>query len=272
MKVILAGMSKTGTKSMVIALKKLGMNVYDFLEHYQYHGNDWIRICEEGGTIDDFRRMYKDVDAVTDLPTWYFWEELHQAYPEAKIILTMRESEEDWIQSLKAQQNKLKNVIITLMRYLSPSYRRFYHYGATIGLAAYGVRNRSYFRINDINELLCLMTYRRHNSYVLEKAPKDKLLVFNVKDGWEPLCKFLGVDIPKSPFPHKNVRGNIYDEMMAKNPFFIRMQRELMLSLSLVGVLTTYGLYKLIRYSSAGWLSIGIKSARSVVDRIVFRK
>ena len=85
MKVIVAGSSKTGTKSMVVALNQLGMRVYDAMEHYSCLRDDWLKICSEGGNIADFKRMYQGVDAVTDLPVWYFWEELLQAFPDAKV-------------------------------------------------------------------------------------------------------------------------------------------------------------------------------------------
>ena len=87
MKVIVAGFSKTGTKTMCAALKELGYKVYDFLEHFQILGDKWTKILEEGGTTEDFRQMYEGVDAVTDTPAFYFWEELHKAYPNAKVKL-----------------------------------------------------------------------------------------------------------------------------------------------------------------------------------------
>ena len=85
MKVIVAGMSKTGTKSMVAALKELGFEVHDYLEHYLYNGDKWLKICYDGGSVEDFRKMYQNVDAVVDLPAWHFWEELSEAFPEAKV-------------------------------------------------------------------------------------------------------------------------------------------------------------------------------------------
>ena len=87
MKVILAGISKTGTKSMVLALKGLGFNVHDYLEHYLYNRDAWLKICYDGGSIEEFREMYQGVDAVADSPAWYFWEELHLAFPDAKVII-----------------------------------------------------------------------------------------------------------------------------------------------------------------------------------------
>ena len=85
MKVIVAGLSKTGTKSMQFALKELGYNVYDFMENYMYYGKKWEKIFAFGGTTDDFYEMYKDVDAVTDCPAAYFWDEIHKAFPNAKV-------------------------------------------------------------------------------------------------------------------------------------------------------------------------------------------
>ena len=85
MKVIVAGMPKTGTKSIMLALQKLGMNTYDYMESYEYYKKDWIKIFQEGGTVEDFRRMYQGVDAVADSPVWYYWEELLEAFPETKV-------------------------------------------------------------------------------------------------------------------------------------------------------------------------------------------
>ena len=87
MKVVCAGFGKTGTKSMQIALQELDYEVYDFLDHFWYHEKEWKKILssECGGTINDFKKMYKDVDAVTDAPALIFWEEILQAFPKAKV-------------------------------------------------------------------------------------------------------------------------------------------------------------------------------------------
>ena len=85
MKVILAGMPKTGTKTMAHALRVLGYSVHDLLEQYQYNRHEWKRILLSGGTVDDFKKMYENVDAVADLPAIGCWEELHHAFPDAKV-------------------------------------------------------------------------------------------------------------------------------------------------------------------------------------------
>ena len=85
MKVICSGFPKTGTKTMATALTMLGYKVYDFEEQYFYCGKELIKALEEGWTTEDIRRIYKDPDAVTDLPGNYLWEEILKAYPDAKV-------------------------------------------------------------------------------------------------------------------------------------------------------------------------------------------
>ena len=84
MKVIVAGLPKTGTKCMQAALKELGYNVYDYMENFVYFEHEWHKILNGYGTTEDFQVMFENVDAVTDAPSCYFWDEIHKAFPEAK--------------------------------------------------------------------------------------------------------------------------------------------------------------------------------------------
>ena len=78
MKVIVAGMPKTGTTTMAAALSQLGYKVYDYIENCEYLGKEWLKIISEGGTSEDFKKMYEDVDAVTDMPACFFWDIIHE--------------------------------------------------------------------------------------------------------------------------------------------------------------------------------------------------
>ena len=69
--------------------------------------------------------------------------------------------------------------------------------------------------------------------YLFQNAPPDKLLVYHVSEGWEPLCKFLGKEVPDTPFPHENIAGRLMDDLLARHPAFIRMKRESGIMLSL---------------------------------------
>lgn len=86
MKVIVAGYPKTGTKTMVAALEQLGYTVFDYMENYEFLGEDWVRIMENGVKEGDFRRMYSRVDACTDMPCCFYWEEILREFPDAKVI------------------------------------------------------------------------------------------------------------------------------------------------------------------------------------------
>nr|XP_039273573.1 uncharacterized protein LOC120347596 isoform X2 [Styela clava] len=61
-----------------------GYSVYDFEENQNYLKEDWIKIMTEGGTKEDFYRMYEDIDAAADIPACLFWEEISEAFPDVK--------------------------------------------------------------------------------------------------------------------------------------------------------------------------------------------
>ena len=98
MKVFCAGLSKTDTKSLAKALKILGFTVFDFKEHTMFHIDQWFDICCEGKS-PDFASMYKDVDAVTDIPPAFWFEEIYETFPDAKVILSLRDNEDVWLQT-----------------------------------------------------------------------------------------------------------------------------------------------------------------------------
>ncbi len=79
----------------------------------------------------------------------------------------------------------------------------------------------------------------------MQNAPKDKFFVFNIKEGWEPLCKFLEVPIPDTPFPHKNKNANLKNEM--KTPTIVRMEKEIGFSLMLIAGVASLASWKILR-------------------------
>ena len=98
MKVICAGLSKTGTSSMAKALQILGFSVFDCYEHLVIHHDEWASVYRHG-KMPDFLSMYQNVDAITDLPVALWYEEIHKTFPDAKVILSVRDSEEVWVKS-----------------------------------------------------------------------------------------------------------------------------------------------------------------------------
>ena len=200
MKVICAGLAKTGTTSLAKALQVLGYNVYDFQEHYEIHFQQWLDSFETGHH-PNFKEIYQGVDAVTDVPPAFWFEEISAVFPEAKVILTVRDSEDAWLKSWKEHLqlgSKILPFYVQFLFYIVPWMKKTKHFFDTLHQAIYG-------SFNPEATALFRVKYRQHNERVQAVIPAEKLLIFNVKQGWKPLCEFLGCDVPSTPFPRVNV-------------------------------------------------------------------
>ena len=200
MKVICAGLEKTGTTSLAKALQVLGYNVYDFKEHREFHFQQWLDSFETD-RHPNFKEIYQGVDAVTDVPPAFWFEEISAVFPEAKVILTVRDSEDAWLKSWKDNLQLISEVKTTF--FIKPlliivPWRKLRHFVDTVLQGIYG-------SVNPEATALYRVKYRQHNERVQAVIPAKKLLVFNVKQGWKPLCEFLGCDVPSNPFPRENV-------------------------------------------------------------------
>ncbi|CAK8693014.1 unnamed protein product [Clavelina lepadiformis] len=260
MKIIVAGYPKTGTKTLNAALIVLGYQVYDFLENFWFLRKEWNEIMTKGGSRELFKQMYQNVDAVTDAPAAAFWKEIHEAFPDAKahtadlmasclqIILMTRDDEENWLESMKTQIAAAEgNFLLNLLMLMTPS-----GYGMTvlyrhIGRVFFGTYQQKF------NRTLLLRGYRQHNCHVMHAAPKDKLLVYNVSGGWEPLCKFLGHSVPTEPFPHKNKDGQAVQEAVANHPVMKRLKIELCV---VAGGFTVIGAIFLLKFQNFNLVSM----------------
>nr|XP_039258419.1 uncharacterized protein LOC120334967 [Styela clava] len=220
MKVICAGIPKTGTKTMAEALRILGYNVHDVFQQFFYQKELWSKILANKATIKDYQRVLADVDAVTDVPACGLWEQISEAFPDAKVILMVRSSEDEWYQSIKYHFKHMSNLNYNILLYpvfnliLGPLHREFLYYLSSFLPGSLG----TIYTWGQEVEVLLRSRYRQHNMYVKATCPKEKLLVFNVKEGWKPLCEFLGVEKPNVPFPIENVKTKIVDDV-AKGQF-----------------------------------------------------
>lgn len=215
MEVLGLGLSRTGTSSLRQALIDLG---YDDCYHFATplienppDAEMWSEAMEAKfeGRGKEFRKMEWDAllghcRAITDTPCTVFYEELLAAYPDAKVILTVRDTSEEWQSSVcktlmenwfEVHYKPTKTIWERIYRAflpVTPMYRlcvlleRYYMYGF--------VRERG-------REF-----YQEYNSEIKKIVPRERLLVFNVKEGWEPLCRFLDKDVPPWEFPRGNDR------------------------------------------------------------------
>merc|ERR1719245_1234564 len=97
------------------------------------------------------------------------------------------------------------------------------------------------------NKMLATKRYREHNVYVKTVCPKDKLLVFNIKDGWDPVCKFLGLEKPDIPWPNENKGGQIAADIMTC-PDACSQRREFISKISVFVMLVAWGVYYLYQH------------------------
>ncbi|KAF7195196.1 hypothetical protein HII31_03402, partial [Pseudocercospora fuligena] len=249
MQVLSLAPSRTGTLSMASALSTLGYSPYHFSSIFQNVGDCdiWIPALkakfERNEKIgrETFDNVLGHCSAVTDAPCIVFWEELIDAYPEAKIVLVERD-EEKWLKSCEGLTDGTFNpLLVYVFRYTDP-----FWLGKIIrtGLLWTGV----FFGTNESQKAVmrnAREAYRRHYKGIREKVPKERILEYELGSGWEPLCRFLERDIPEDvEFPHFNEAKTL------ELAFGALGQRALMNSLWNFGVvaLMVLGVYTALRY------------------------
>lgn len=200
LRVISAGLSRTGTSSLHAALELLGFR------GIHHDGGRLDDVISGANQEPDFRR-FDDVDTVGDLPYSAFYRELAEAYPQSKVVLTVRDID-DWWKSVA----RLFNVIAPV-----PEHPRFAHRIARrFGLPGENPADAWRRQLRNLvygssvaSEFLYKKKFAEHNALVQAAIPSERLLVMDVcaGEGWEKLCPFLGVNIPNTPFPHANRGG-----------------------------------------------------------------
>jgi len=215
MKVICAGFQKTGTKSLGRALEQLGYKVYDASETYVYMRRIWMDYFAGKVTIEEVCAAYDraGVDVIVDGPGNYFWKEMSDYWPKAKIILTLRDNEDKWYQSMLAFYKGTVKWVgkLAYFGYLSPT-GVLTEYGLTIPYHRLMFGNANFHPLiqdfdNVNNEQNFKRRYREHNQLVRANTETERMLEFNVKEGWKPLCNFLGDQEPEHEFPFRNKSG-----------------------------------------------------------------
>jgi len=200
MQVIGAGFGRTGTSSLKAALEGLGYGpCYHMSELVERPQDGPLWLAAQNRELTDWDELLGDYQSTTDFPGCVFWPELMNAYPDAKLILTVRDPER-WYESLQ-------NTVMAAMRGARadgdekeiPDFGPPPHMMDVIRnviSAAFGGR------IDDREH--AIEVFEKHNKRVQDGVPADRLLVYEVKQGWEPLCEFLEVPVPDEPFPHLN--------------------------------------------------------------------
>ena len=196
LKVIGAGFGRTGTLSMKVALEKLGYNKCHHMLEVMSSARQvdlWYEIAQGG--VPDWDAVFDGFAASVDFPSSYYYKELAQRYPDAKIVLTTRDFDR-WYQSANETIWELSNSV--------PGWMKLIPRGRKTDRMVFGIVWDRCFGGRFEDKAHAESVFNDHIAEVKASVPEDRLLVMEVKDGWEPLCQFLGHEIPEEPFPHVN--------------------------------------------------------------------
>jgi hypothetical protein len=225
MKVIGAGFGRTGTLSLKVALEELGFGpCYHMTEliNRPRHVAFWRRALDRKPV--DWRTFFQPYGATVDWPGCTFYQELMAVYPEAKVLLTVREPSK-WYnsteQTIYSVQESIPHWLHFLLALVSGNFQladQLIWQGTFHGRFA----DRAY----------ALEIFQQHIAEVKQVVPAERLLVYQVQEGWEPLCRFLGVPVPEGkPFPHLNDTMQFQQAVRQR----VRLATMITLGLSMVG-------------------------------------
>lgn len=217
LKVIGAGFPRTGTTTLKRSLEILACDHVYHMKELLVNPDRlvyWKELSETGTT--DWDALYDGFDATVDFPGYPWYREHLKHYPDAKVILTVRDFD-SWYTSVDstvyragpqtiAEKVKMMGKLLT-----NPRARKV--------VACIKFFKKTFFA-NEMDgqfedKAYAKKVWEQHIEGVKAHVPQDKLLVYDVRDGWSPLCKFLGVEEPKEPLPHLNKKEN-FKEMLPK--------------------------------------------------------
>ncbi|MEO7222370.1 MAG: sulfotransferase family protein [Devosia sp.] len=194
LEIIGPGFGRTGTNSLKVALEHLGFGP----THHMFEVRDnppqissWEALAR--GEAVDWDVAFRGYHSQVDWPGARFWRELAAHYPKAKVILTVRDPDE-WFDSVQA----------TIMRFMAGRAEFPDAHQRAIGEMANTLINEGVFdgRLDDRKHATAV--FNAHIAEVQAAFPTSRLLTYDVREGWQPLCRFLGCDIPAISFPKLN--------------------------------------------------------------------
>jgi hypothetical protein len=201
LQVIGVGVGRTGTYSLKLAIEHLGFGPCHHMEEVLQNQAAQVPLWTAAVTGDaDWPAIYDGYASAVDWPTAGFFRELGAAYPEAKFVLTLRDPDR-WVESFSHTIYKLMEG-----RDEAPEEMRAWFEMAE------GVLARTGFPAG-LDAAALKTAFTAHTAAVTSAIPAPNLLVFQVKEGWGPLCDFLARPVPDKPFPRSNDRGEFWDRV-----------------------------------------------------------
>jgi hypothetical protein len=207
MKLIGAGLPRTATTTQMIALEMLGLPCYhmrDMMSDLEKSVPQWRAAFEGNGPWDE---IFEGKESIVDFPGSYYWRELIDVYPDAKVLLSVR-SAESWVESMQSTiaaiwfGDSVMHHLAQAQYQIDPVYASWLDVLNDMWVKA----DMMIPSKGDPEKMAAEM--ERWNQEVIDTVPADRLLVWNPKDGWEPLCDLLELPVPEQPLPHVNDTEN----------------------------------------------------------------
>ena len=189
LKVVGSGLGRTGTKSLHSALNILGLGPCHHMVEVFAHPESAKLWVEAAAGRPDWDAIFAGYHSMVDYPGAHYWRQLAAHYPNAKVLHSVRDPDR-WFELTQA----------TIFAPDSPAFRPG-------PLSDFFASFTGDFIAHIHDHAFMTDYFRRHTEEVIRTIPPERLLVYEVAQGWEPLCKFLGVPIPATPFPSENSRA-----------------------------------------------------------------
>ena len=172
--------------SLKLALETLlGEPCYHMGEVFAHPEHTPVWHAAAKGEMPDWPSFFKGYAATVDWPAAAFWPELSKAFPEAPVLLSVRDADAWW--------KSAHNTIFPVSLRTDDEWSR-------MTIALFGARFTSALEDREA----CIAAFNEHNARVREVLSSDRLIEWRPGDGWAPICRALGVAIPEEPFPHVN--------------------------------------------------------------------
>ncbi|WP_341198021.1 sulfotransferase family protein [Hyphomonas chukchiensis] len=198
--VISAGFGRTGTMSLKLALEELDLGPCHHMIEVIHNGEAQVPLWNAAlAGKPDYAAIYDGYKSAVDWPTAAFWQNVADTYPDAKVILSTR-SAESWYTSIS------ETILATVWapETWPPQATEWFKMVSK-------VLERSFGDAREKDELIA--TFHAHEANVKATVPPERLLVHSAKDGWGPLCAFLEVPVPLTPYPRTNSKEEFFQHM-----------------------------------------------------------
>jgi len=200
LRVVGAGLGRTGTLSLKVALERLlGGPCYHMAEVFAHpeHVRSWHDAAR--GQMPDWKELFAGYHAAVDWPASAFWPELIETFPDALVLLSVRDADAWW--------RSANGTIFPTIDRADGDWRAMVE-----DLFA----SRFTPALDDRDA--CITAFERHNAEVRRRVPASRLLEWRASDGWEPLCAALGVPTPQDPFPRVNTTEEFHARLAQQVP------------------------------------------------------